>query len=75
MTPEEAIKSLSAFIDNEAYTDKFQSVCKLAVKALQKQIPKKPYWERCDLNCKVCGEVVYADDNYCLSCGQAIDWT
>lgn len=42
MTPEEAIERLKPYIDNEAYTEHFQDVCKMAIAALEKQIPKKP---------------------------------
>lgn len=83
MTLEQAIKSLSAYIDNEAYTDKFQSVCKLAIESLEKQIPKKlvcGYDE--DMICPKCSAFICWEHNlkselhqqtkYCEFCGQAI---
>lgn len=36
MTPEEAIEGLKPYIDNEAYTEHFQDVCKTAIEALEK---------------------------------------
>ena len=42
MKPEEAIEGLNPIVDNEAFTDRFQDVCRTAVAALEKQIPKKP---------------------------------
>ena len=84
VTIEQAIKSLSAYIDNEAYTDKFQNVCKLAIEALEKQIPKKPEKEAEEnMLCPICGsflgyEVDCKDEHYqfpyCSGCGQAIKW-
>lgn len=61
---------------------------KVAVKALEKQIPMKPLdiqtpvvkWGVCP-NCKGLPEVlgraqrVYCSMEYCYNCGQAIDWT
>lgn len=42
MTKEEAIRRLKRIADNEAYADKFQDACRLAVAALEKQLPRKP---------------------------------
>ena len=50
---------------------------KLAIEALEKQIPKKPYdTEGCPL-CKIGVELLPVDTEevtHCLHCGQAIDW-
>lgn len=49
----------------------------LAVKALEKQIPKKlPIVEEL-YHCPNCGEkdAVLQGDNYCFNCGQALDWS
>ncbi len=46
----------------------------LAIKALEKQIPKKPYWEHGVWHCKSCGLDVFRDDFFCPICGQEIDW-
>ena len=42
--------------------------------ALDKQIPKKPYWEYGVWHCKSCGLDVFRDDFFCPICGQEIDW-
>ena len=55
----------------------------IAVKALEKQIPKKLQnlhrfkgREKCIGTCPTCGYACYSDyDDYCGGCGQAIDWT
>lgn len=54
----------------------------MAIKALEKQIPKKPERlkgslfgeERYYHKCPTCGDP-YVDDNYCPICGQALDWS
>ena len=90
MTVKEAIKDIiqngielgaGDYVDVEAL--------KIAVKALAKQIPKKPDYEGdgYDENgnliydtwiCPNCGkhyEVDYDDYNFCPECGQALDWS
>lgn len=77
VTIEQAIKSLSAYIDNEAYTDKFQNVCKLAIEVLEKQIAKEPVVvtiRNVDYQkCPVCGRVLFGKEYYCASCGQRVN--
>ena len=53
-----------------------------AIKALEKQIPKKPFYDknRDDFNaykCPVCNDeyMILSGDNYCTVCGQALDWS
>ena len=55
---------------------------KLAVEALEKQIPKKPLYENTYDDCVVysCPEckdekLILSGDNYCATCGQALDWS
>jgi hypothetical protein len=46
----------------------------LAIKALEKQITKKPVFAGGGYNCQ-CGWDIYRDKQpYCMMCGQAIDW-
>lgn len=86
MTPEKAIKGLKPIVDNEAFTDRFQDVCKTAVAALEKQIPKKPVFEPGSdeiLQCQGCGaDLAWTSSlkpkyraDYCERCGQAVDWS
>ena len=80
MTYEEAIEYLS-----ERYVvmsmclsidecRKHNKAISMAIEALGKQIPKKPYWEYGGCHCKSCGLDVLSDEYFCPFCGQAIDW-
>lgn len=85
MTPKEAIDHLDLIVDNPLYTDYFQDVCRTAIEALEKQIPKKSkmieeypltsmydYW---GYECPCCGNsLIDYPDHHC-KCGQAIDWS
>ena len=89
MTAQEAIKRFKPIIDNEAYTDSYQDACKMAIEALEKQIPKVatniethyiPESYETDYvtgNCPSCG-ASFADgdfdDFYCNKCGQLVSW-
>ena len=84
MTPEEAIEGLRHYTDNEFYTDRFQDVCRTAIKALEKQIPKKPMHYIFDNSrypkCPCCGDNWNMDEYgsgmvHCWECGQLIDWS
>lgn len=86
MKPEEALKYIKDFIDNEepqigAYNTE---VLKKAIGALEKQIPKKPNqihdmyengYPYYAYVCDECGDVIdETKDEFCPNCGQAIDW-
>ena len=51
----------------------------VAIKALEKQIPKKPKERDCigfnTLACPGCEMALYLYEPYCDNCGQAIDWS
>ena len=57
-----------------------EEAMKLAIEALEKQIPKKPRETRCALMCANCGHKITEKGCkklgrlYCKKCGQAIDW-
>ena len=71
MTREEAIKYAKENI--LAYTSEMSEFKALAIKALEKQIPKKPTnnsWTH--YHCPVCMKSV--NSKYCSACGQRIDW-
>ena len=60
----------------------FQVARELAIKAFEKQIPKKvdEYYEHGISKfktgyCHSCGAAVTEDMNYCWDCSQAIDWS
>ena len=94
MTLEEAID----FILNKIQIDvrfcsdedikKTEAALKLAISALEKQIPKKPKYEDVDniygaikRTCTACGDVCMVSngaksyEHYCRQCGQALDWS
>lgn len=89
MTYEEAIKILhqdttltalaeveyyGGFNGQEAKIKAVEEACIIACDALEKQIPKKPYWEYGVWHCESCGFDVFIDDFFCPICGQEIDW-
>lgn len=83
MTEQEAIK----YIENHGYIS--DDVKDIAIKALEKQIPKKPtydgdgyapdgtfVWD--EWLCPCCRsryEIDYDEYDFCPNCGQAIDWS
>ena len=97
MTESEAIKNLKDILDE--CTESEEAVCyvtdvdapalEMAIKALEKQIPKKLTYEGDgyapdgtfiwgEWICPCCGrryEVDYDDYDYCPDCGQKLDWS
>lgn len=86
MTIEESIKRLEA-ITEEIYTWREElgeklserdradiNAYKSAIKALEKQMPKKPIEANIDCNCPICGWEYLTDELYCPNCGQALKW-
>ena len=86
MTNEEAIEAFLPTVHNEAFIDGFQDACRLAVQALEKQIPMKVKEKQvvedeafCNLDflCPACKNAVIGqpyEPNYCKHCGQALKW-
>lgn len=80
MNIEEAIQNLIQI--SRMYGHKWQQEsCEIAIKALEKQIPKKPKryiaFDGIERNgCPTCprNEILYAGQKYCSVCGQAINW-
>jgi hypothetical protein len=74
MTTEEAIYILknSAFLSTVSEYQEVEEATNLAIKALEKQIPKK-FKMKDDYTpiCPVCGEEVW-DMEYCDGCGQLL---
>ena len=66
--------------DNKPVTnvsaDDRPTIIKMAIEALEKQIPKKVK-ERCFemASCSACGTTVLDIEKYCPHCGQALDWS
>lgn len=90
LTAQEAIgllDNLDGMIEDNHNSD-YDSAFKMAIKALEKQIPKKPdlegdgYWDGQIVYdtwiCPCCGkhyEVDYEEYDCCPNCGQRIDWS
>lgn len=82
MTYEEAIKNINALNAvcgrKGLYDAEFESALALAILALEKQIPKKPYKDNENGvyekdHCPSCHRSLFPNDHHC-KCGQAIDW-
>ena len=78
-----AAEHLRKYIGNEWYTDEFRRYCEIAIKAIEKRIPRKALHEDGSFSsCPYCGGSIYNDSEqavngeieYCSHCGQAIDW-
>ena len=83
MTNEEAIKNINALNavcgQKGFYDAEFESALALAILALEKQIPKKPYKDNENgvyekEHCPSCHRSLFPNDHHC-ECGQAIDWS
>ena len=83
MTYEEALQSVLTYCSEECGKidscrgEYKECVEATVIKALEKQIPKKPYDIVCCPLCKIEVELQPIDTEqvtYCLHCGQAIDW-
>lgn len=96
MTSDEAIKQLASLIINSQLFhqdegdiwEKDIEALKIAIKAVEKQIPKKPITtaDGCNNDCLECPNcdsfIGYKTDcedehyqvNYCPNCGQMLDW-
>ena len=76
MTNEEVNENLKYLISDDCTDTQhdFVKEIKIAIEALEKQTPKKPYWEYGVWHCKSCGFDVFRDDFFCPICGQEIDW-
>ena len=82
MTYEEAIKNINALNavcgQKGLYDAEFESALALAILALEKQIPKKPYKDNENglyekEHCPSCHRSLFPNDHHC-ECGQALDW-
>lgn len=82
MTEQEAIERIERLKVRFGYVGKDldSEALKMAIKALEKQIAKKPVETMiCDTatwKCPCCGNELYSGQEYCDECGQAIldDW-
>ena len=78
MTNEKTIEILKAEYLGDSENMKIAK--RIAISALEKQIPKKPHEIYEKLNIKWCKCGCYLgelknEQNYCKNCGQALDWS
>ena len=72
MTKARAIIELQHNIDLPFGGSVSDEASEMAIKALEKQIPKKPI----DLQyCPECKEIVFFGNKHCIKCGQKLDWS
>ena len=87
MTNEEAIEILQEERDYAQFPKYVKEAIKIAISAIEKQIPKKPTYEEIGnmygaikRTCTACGDVCMVSkgakpyEHYCRQCGQALDW-
>ena len=88
MTESEAVEKLKNMrlfmqIEDEnndcKFTEDDYKANEMAIKALEKQIPKKPLfngnnWYRCVNGCEI-HKKQFEKDWYCPKCGQKLDWS
>ena len=94
MTLEEAIDfilnkiQIDVRLCSDEDIEKTEAALKLAISALEKQMPKQPKYEDVDniygaikRTCTACGDVCMVSkgakpyEHYCRQCGQALDWS
>ena len=83
MTNEEVIENLKYLISDDCTDTQhdFVKEIKIAIEALEKQVPKKAIEKYTDYDgseaglCPFCNEGVDEEMNFCSYCGQAIDWS
>ena len=81
MTNEEVIENLKYLISGDCTDTQhdFVKEIKIAIEALEKQIPKKSYKDNENgvyekEHCPSCHRSLFPNDHHC-ECGQAIDWS
>ena len=81
---EQAISHFWYGVSHDIFSEPVTTYAKLAIEALEKQIPKKPLHMHKNYYCPICKEdgwMLWDDaipndmDEYCGKCGQAIDWS
>ena len=94
MTLEEAIDfilnkiQIDVRLCSDEDIEKTEAALKLAISALEKQMPKQPKYEDVDnvygaikRTCTACGDVCMVSkgakpyEHYCRQCGQALEWS
>ena len=73
LTEREALEELKTF-PISCLDFKENQALDMAIKALEKQVAKKPIDKIMYLECPTCGDVGILDCGYCPVCGQKLDW-
>jgi hypothetical protein len=90
MTEQMAIEKLR-YLPTPMFNNEIDEAKRMAIKTLEKQIPKKPfktmdennpYYKYMPWCCPCCKETLYEDTEwgnqefaYCTDCGQKLDWS
>ena len=85
MNAQEALETIKYEVNEEGHCGYIEDELRLAMTALEKQIPQKViygYDEQDDIKCPNCDYAIsYMDaydkgvDKYCSNCGQKLDWS
>lgn len=77
MNAQEALEIIRYEVDEECHCGYIENELRIAMIALEKQIPKKLTVSEEIYCCPICGEnaAILQGDNYCFNCGQALDWS
>ena len=79
MTESEAIELIEKDLKlhSKDLSSKYKNGLRMAIQALEKQIPKKPKTDdRYVMHiCPWCNDFVKVSHNYCQNCGQKLDWS
>ena len=75
---QEAINVLSKYAEISK-SETVREAYRMAISALEKQIPKKPpllrtVWKN-HYSCPFGNRRIFAQENFCSYCGQALDWS
>lgn len=74
MKASEAIETIQFDLEigGEIHSQVLRDAADVAIRALSKQIPKKPIAHQCT----TCGDAVLPfEGSYCSNCGQKLDWS
>lgn len=84
MTIEQALETIKYEVDEECHCGYIEYELRLAVEALELQIPKKVKYgcdDQDDIKCPKCDYTVgrmdsyFGRSKYCEECGQRLDWS
>ena len=73
-TDEFVLGTMERYLTEKGYADIFEINGANLIAAIEKQIPKKPFYCKDIPHCSKCKYDINAGADYCRKCGQAIDW-